>query len=90
MIRTGILAVSLCAVCAFAGVPLPEDKNILVILSDDLSLPAVAQYYNALEAALEQPDPSAVNVYTEMLDVSRFHSADYPAQLAKWSIEPGF
>ncbi len=79
-----MLAAALLVGLAGAEVPKREVKNVLVLLGDDLSLPVVAQLYSALQASLKAPDPSAVNVYTESLDVSRFGAADYPPQVAQW------
>jgi len=79
-----ILAVALWVGCAGAEVRPREAKNVIVLLSDNLSLPVVAQAWYAIHAHLKAPDPSAVNVYLESLDVSRFGNADYPSQVARW------
>ena len=77
------MAVALCVGCASAQAP-PRGKNVLVLLGDSHSLPSVSQFYNSLETTLKTPDPSAVNVYVESLDVSRFASSDYPAEASQW------
>jgi signal transduction histidine kinase len=79
-----MLAAALFAGFAGAEVPIREVKNVLVILGDDLSLPVVAGIYNALRSHLKAPDPSAVNVYMESLDVTRFGAADYGPKVAQW------
>jgi signal transduction histidine kinase len=79
-----MLGAALCVAYAGAEVPLHEVKNVLILLGDDPSLPAVAQYYNAIQATLKASDPSAVNVYVESLDVTRFRGADYPPQVVQW------
>ncbi len=84
MLRTTFLGVVLCLGCASAETSPRPVKNVLVLLGDDPSLPTVAQLYNAIQATLKARDPSAVNVYVESLDVSRFGAADYPPQVAQW------
>jgi len=79
-----MLAFALCLWCAGAEVPPRAAKNVVVLLGDDLSLAVVAQIWNAADAHLKAPDPSAVNVYLESLDVSRFGAADYSSQVARW------
>jgi len=84
MLRRTILAAALCVGYASADVPPRGVKNILVLLGDSPSLPVAAQLYNAILASLKTPDPSAVNVYVESLDVSRFEDAGYPARASQW------
>ena len=79
-----ILAVTLGVGCSAAEVPPRGAKNVVVLLGDDLTLAVVAQVWDATYAHLKAPDPSAVNVYMESLDVSRFGTADYPPQVAQW------
>jgi len=79
-----ILAFAVCVWCAPAEAPPRGAKNVVVLLGDDLSLAVVAQIWNATFAHLKAPDPSAVNVYLESLDVPRFGTADYPSQVAQW------
>jgi len=84
MLRLTIAVVALSVGLAAPQAPARPQKNVLVLLGDDLSLPVVAQIWNSVQSHLKSPEPSAVNVYMESLDVSRFGSADYPPQVARW------
>lgn len=59
-------------------------KNVLVLVSDEPNLPAVATGMEALRSELEREDPAAISLFTEYLDLNRFENQDYHADILRW------
>ncbi len=65
------------------GAPHPH-KNVLVLVSDEPNLPAIAATMAALRSEFDREDPAAISLFTEYLDVNRFESPDYQADVLSW------
>jgi signal transduction histidine kinase len=59
-------------------------KNVLVLVSDESNLPAVATAMDALRTEFEKDDPAAISLFTEYLDLNRFESPDYQTGILRW------
>lgn len=83
MDRRLLFALLLLGVANLCGSPHPH-KNVLVLVSDEPNLPAVAAAMDALRAEFDRDDPAAISLFTEYLDVNRFESPDYQAEILRW------
>src|SRR5271165_1145275 len=59
-------------------------KNVLFLVSDEPNLPAVATAMDALRTEFDREDPAAISLFTEYLDLNRFESPDYQAEILRW------
>jgi signal transduction histidine kinase len=59
-------------------------KNVLVVFADEPGMPAVAQFTNSLRNTLKAPEPAAVSIYTEYLDLGRIGGSAYGRSAARW------
>jgi signal transduction histidine kinase len=67
-------------VCAYGA----ATKNVLVVFADEPGMPAVAQFTNSLRNTLKAPEPAAVAIYTEYLDLGRIGGTAYGRSAAHW------
>ena len=56
-------------------------KNVLVLVSDEPNLPAVAASMEALRTEFERDDPAAISLFIEYLDLNRFERQEFQAEL---------
>jgi len=59
-------------------------KNVLVLVSDEPNLPAVATAMDAVRTEFDREDPAAISLFTEYLDLNRFESPDYQTEILRW------
>ncbi len=62
------------------GAPHPH-KSVLVLVSDEPNLPAVTMAMEALRTELLVDDPAAISLFTEYLDLNRFESPAFQAEV---------
>ncbi len=62
------------------AVPHPH-KNVLVLVSDEPNMPAVAALTDALRTEFGRDDPAAISLFTEYLDLNRFDRRELQAEI---------
>lgn len=83
MARRLVSLLLLLGVANLLGSPHPH-KNVLVLVSDEPNLPAVATAMEALRTEFDREDPAAISLFTEYLDLNRFEGPDYQAGILVW------
>ena len=56
-------------------------RNVLVLVSDEPNVPAVATSIEALRTEFDRNDPAAISLFIEYLDLNRFERPDFQAEV---------
>ena len=56
-------------------------KNVLVLVTDEPNMPAVAALMDALRTEFGRDDPAAISLFTEYLDLNRFDRREFQAEI---------
>src|SRR3982751_3074449 len=76
-----LLALSILPSSPVRAVDVNQPKTVLVIYDENKDFVGLSLLDQSLRATLKRDYPGGLNVYTEYLDVSRFHDPDYAETL---------